>query len=594
MKADYIYLAEVTAKVDASTTTVLRFCTGTGYRTKPSETPASVRYQARIVQPALMRRDAFDAATTFGSSKVGYGELVLNNADGVLDPLIDYGFDGQEVVIRIGRSNAAFPSGFTTILVGTMEQPEFDRRRVSIKIRDRQAELDRALMPARFLGTNSGATGIEGLADDLRGSTPPALWGSVENVTPVLLNASKKIFGLNFVGALSRSSVVIGTGNKTFVLDRDVPFVAGKYARAAFDQSNYVVGTVDSYTAATKTLVLNAVTAVGTGTKTTWEVLGTKAVAAITPVKDRGSNLTASGTDRADLSALQGATISAGEYDTCLAEGLLRLGGTNFYALTANVLEGANAAARTAAQIGKKILTENGAIPTADLSSADVTALDSANSAVIGLSLGNGESCKDALDLAIGSVGAYWGPDSTGVFRLARLELPSGTPVAKFIDKQIVSIQRLPNNDPGRGVPPYRVNVNYRFNHTVLDPLSLLNTAADAFAAFAGAEYRTETASDPAVLDIHTSQVELTFNTRLTDATDAATEAARLLTLHKTRRDRFNIRVGMNPDVAAAIQIGSVVQIKMDRFGLGSGKLFRVLGLQIDLRTGLVDMTIWG
>lgn len=594
MADDYIYLAEITAKEDASTTVTLRYCTGTGYRTKPSETPANVRYQARIVQPGLVRRDAFDAGTTFGASRVGYGEFVLNNADGALDGLIDYGFDGQQIVIRIGLSNAAYPSGFTTILVGTMEQPEFDRRRISIKIRDRQAELDQALMPARFLGTNSGATGIEGLPGDVQGGTPPVVWGSVENVTPVLLNASLKLFGVNFVGALSRSSVAIGTGNKTFVLDRDVPFVAGKYARAAFDASNYVIGTVDSYTAATKTLVIDVATAVGSGTKTSWEVLGTKAVSAITPVKDRGVNLTASGTDRSDLAALQGATITAGQYDTCLAEGLLRLGGTDFFAITCNVLEGANAAARTAAQIAAKILKENGGIASADVSSSDVTALDTANAAVVGIYHKDGETCRHALDLVVGSVGAYWGPDRTGVFRMARLALPSGTPAAKFIDKQIISIQRLPNSDPGRGVPPYRVNVNYRFNHTVLDPQALKDTAADDFAAYAGAEYRTATSQDPSVLDLHKSQVELDFYTRLTTESDAETEAARLLTMHATRRDRFNVRVGMDPAAAAAIEIGGVVKITMDRFGLDAGKLFRVLGLQVDLRSGVVDLTIWG
>lgn len=69
----------------------------------------------------------------------------------------------------------------------------------------------------------------------------------------------------------SASSVAIGTGTKTFVLEDDLPVGSMwmKFADAA-DSSNYVWGNVTGYVSGTKTVTLNAVTSGGSGTKSSW------------------------------------------------------------------------------------------------------------------------------------------------------------------------------------------------------------------------------------------------------------------------------------------------------------------------------------
>ena len=76
-----IYLAELTVyDLSLGAERTLRYSTGLGYRTTPAETPADTICQPRIQQPSLIRRDAFDGGTTFGASRMGYGEMV-NEAD---------------------------------------------------------------------------------------------------------------------------------------------------------------------------------------------------------------------------------------------------------------------------------------------------------------------------------------------------------------------------------------------------------------------------------------------------------------------------------------------------------------------------------
>ncbi len=176
-RSDDIYLAELTVyDPSIAATRVLRYATGKGFTTKPSETPANTFYDARIIQPVNVKRDIFAAGATGGASRPGFGDLILNNEDGVLDALIDYGCDGRSIVVLTGQQDAAYPSGFTTIFSGTMEQPLPNFHQVNIRVRDRQFETDIPLQSTKFAGTNTLPTGLEGV-DDLKGKPKPIVYG---------------------------------------------------------------------------------------------------------------------------------------------------------------------------------------------------------------------------------------------------------------------------------------------------------------------------------------------------------------------------------------------------------------------------------
>jgi hypothetical protein len=250
------------------------------------------------------------------------------------------------------------------------------------------------------------------------------------------------------------------------------------------------------------------------------------------------------------------------------------------------------------AQLCQQIITGPGGVAGADVSTADIAALDAASPAEVGLSGADGMTCAQALDILTNSIGAWWGFDRLGAFRTARLEVPGGTPVAALDPSNILKLDRLDpgaggsSNSDSAGIPAWRVTVRYQ--HYDQAQTDVAGTVPDATKAALKQEWRTVVTEDAAVKNIHPLAVELTFDTRLANAADASAEAARLLAIYKVRRDRFECRVALDASLAAAVDLGSVVRVTYPRFLLSAGKLLRVIGLRPDLARNRLDLTLWG
>lgn len=193
MASEDIFLVEAIAYVpNLAATDTLRFATRTGFITKPSETPASKVFGARVKQPLVMKRTLFGAGTTRGRSTTGFGNVVLNNGDGILDPLLTYGLDGRAITIRRGPEDGDYPTDFTTELVATMGPPEVNQDTVQLKLRDRQQEVDTVFQTTKFAGSGLGT--VEGVAGDIKGKPKPFTYGKVYNVAPPCVETAKLIF----------------------------------------------------------------------------------------------------------------------------------------------------------------------------------------------------------------------------------------------------------------------------------------------------------------------------------------------------------------------------------------------------------------
>lgn len=497
-----VYLIEIVAATDsAGTTTTLYFSTE-GFVTSSSDTPANKYFEPYVKQPALMNREI--SAT--GQSNVGYGEIVLTNIDGALDYLIDYGFDGRSVTIRHG--SGAYPSNFTTVLVGTMEQPEFRWNEVSIKIRDRQDELaSKQLQTTKYAGTNSLPNGLEGVAGDIKGRPKPILYGQVFNITPVFVNTSRLIFQVN----------------------------------------DGAVNSVDA-------------------------------------VYDRGVSLT-KGADYTDQTDMETNAPSAGYFRAWPSGGYFRLGSSLAGVITADVTQGAAASNRTVAQIMKSIAIDLGGVSSGDVDSGDVTALDTANSSVVGVYVDSETDISSVLDELSSSVGAWWGFDSLGKFRMARLAIPSGTAVESFTESEIIDIDRSGE------IPSYSIKLKYKKFYTVQDS-DLAGSVTNVRRSELKNEFREVISTDSAVLTKHLLASEREFVTLLVDATAAQTEADRLLDIYGLRQDYFEIR-SRDVTIQYDIELGDVVDITVSRFGLSSGELFRVVGIESDLKRNEYKLRLW-
>jgi len=485
MNQETIYLVELTD----STGTVHRFCTGTGYMSKPTDTPPNAYYSPRVDQPGLFRQNMFAVGTTSGSSTGGYGEITLLNTDGGLDGFIDLGFDGQTCVVKEGHPGDSL-ADFATITTGTPEQPETSWSMVTIRIKDNTAKLNTPAQSLHYAGDNALPDGIEGTAE-LKDKPKPRLFGICNNVTPVCVNTSKLIYQVNS-GPVYDIPAVHDGGN------------VGQIVKGA----DY----------ATSTLLLAAV-----------------------------------------VPAVTNPPTAPGQYLTCLAEGLFRLDAAPFMQITCDVIEGATAAARTAGQIIKALAAEK--VTAANVATQPIIDLDKAAPYEVGVYTGTNDMTTSALlDILCASVGAWFGFDNLGIFWAKQLTAPDAAQaVMTLTQAENITIDRVATADGDRGVPVWRVNVDFARNWTVqnsglagsvagnqltFEPENTDQLTVDRKNLLA-MEYLRTKAEDAAIKTLHVLAPEITVKTTLNALADANTEAARVLALRKVRRDRLNTKLPM-------------------------------------------------
>lgn len=601
-----IYVAEVQAYNPALPGLVTLYFSTQRYLTWPTDTPANTPYVARIQQPANVQRTMFDGARTFGASKIGFGELELVNADGGLDYLINYGFDGRPITIKLGEvteASAGVPT-WTTVLKGTMEQPELSWQSMIIRVRDRQFELNKARQLHKYGGTNALPFGLDGVAGDLKGKPRPHLDGTAYNFSPPQCNTSHLIYELSD-GLLTSVLAVYDQGAAlTAGVARRLALIDAASApltmtvNAATDvcttaTHSYATGDpVTVSTSGTLPAPLVALTyyyvRVLSGTTFT---LHTSAAGANTNTLMVNLTTTGTGTQTVNNNLTLGS-----QYDWVFdATGsYIRLGQSPIGQVTCDAVQGAASGNRTVAQLLKALLLDAG-ISSGDISAGDVTALDSACSYEVGYwtSHESEQTFGAVMDALANSIGAWYGQDRTGVFRMGRIVAPSGSSVATLTSVGIEKIDRVASADEGRGVPAWRVNLGYKRFFTP-QTSDLAGTVGDARRSELREEYRRVSDNDPSVQTVHLLAPELTFDTVLISASDAAAEVTRRLGLYKVIRDRLEVRVRLNSSLAASVDLGSVVTVLVPRFGYNAGKQFLVIGIKTDLRGGMLELTLWG
>ncbi|MFN3523938.1 MAG: hypothetical protein ACK4YQ_16960 [Phenylobacterium sp.] len=310
----------------------------------------------------------------------------------------------------------------------------------------------------------------------------------------------------------------------------------------------------------------------------------------ISAVYDMGVALT-KGADYATKALLNAAAgLSAGTFYTCKAEGLFRLGGAPAGLITADAQEGASAAERTVAQVLARLAIAAG-VPAGEISSADLANMDAAVPAVVGVWVEGETTTQAAMDQVAASAGAYYAFDGDGVLRIGRLVAPASAPILTLGPSRIRALERRQARD--NGLPVFKVSVR----HTRLWAVQGTDVAGAVSAArraLLAEEYRTAVAEDAAIKDQFLLADEISIDTLLTSEADAQAEADRLLALHKVRRDVFDVSIDPALVARAQLQLMDVVELRLPRFGLSAGKLFRVIGKRLELARKRVVLTVWG
>lgn len=307
-------------------------------------------------------------------------------------------------------------------------------------------------------------------------------------------------------------------------------------------------------------------------------------------VYSNGAALTA-GAVYTSLANMMASSPAAGQFRAWPAGGYFRIGSFNAEQITADVTEGAAPADRTVAQILKRLAATAGVL-SGDVSAGDVVALDALNPAVVGIWIDDDSSTfTSAMDEIAGSIGAWYGFDQPGVLRMGRLSEPAGAPVLTIRDYDTLAVpERRPPRDAAG--PAWSATVNHTKCWTV--QTSGLAGSAAARAGFVGVESRSSNAVDASVKTQWLMSGKVEIDTLLTTAADGDAEAARLLVMHKVRRDLFDVPISVDLLTKHPVRIADVVAVQMDRYGMSAGRLFRVIGFALNLAGNTATLYLWG
>jgi hypothetical protein len=319
------------------------------------------------------------------------------------------------------------------------------------------------------------------------------------------------------------------------------------------------------------------------------------AVQAITAVYDQGVLLTA-GADYATAAALRAATIAAGSYATCLAQGYFRLNSVPNGAVTADLqgdVSDGDFAETTVDIIRALIGRATEVADPGDFYLPALDALDRIQPAPVGIYIGHDEtpSVADIVGRLITAIGAFAGFRHDGKFYVGRIDLPEGPPVKRF-DKYNFDPnpqkQKLPD---GVWPPPAKWLIGYRKNYTVMtDPAGAVS---DDRRSFLAAEYRYATAEAPSVrLDHPFGKDPDPVPGFFRDKTDADAEATRRLALW--RRSLGSYAFGVSDRDAVLFNAGDQVFVRHTRGDLTVGRYMMIFDKQLKASTQSATIKAFG
>lgn len=590
---------------------------GRPYISDPGDSPGNT-----IFEPRLRAEDSFRFTRSMfvpgsqdvrgGRSFPGIGSIVLDNLDGELDGFKSIGFDGRAITVLMGGEDFAYAE-HEVIFRGTVDGlPEVSTDRVVFQVRDRQAELDKPIQEDLFAGTG----GIEG-GPDLVDQPEPIALGIVRNIDPI---------PLGIIGGLP-SYRFHDSAVEAFDISVHMAYDAGiGLVRSVGSPPSAGEFTIDP---ATGVLTLHSPPA-GRVTLDTWGAAGVETLAdAILYLVTVHGGL--SEAQDIDLPAFDALDIALpGPVGIWIPTGGNLLDALDLICGPLGVFYGFNRAGLfTVAQMQEAWgpfvlgLTSDEILELqrlqidlpiwrqtigyqrsqvvqdgSDLTAAYVSTVTNGTFATASdWTLGAGFAITGGVLVATAGSASSATQDQTlvaGMSYALTFDLPTWT--AGNLQPRIEGVDLgAPITAPGS----YRRD--FVAQGAAAQTLDLLKNAAGAGTIdnvvlvptrleFVRQPYRTITADDPTVKTVHLLAGENRQDTCLDDASDAATEAARQLDLHGTRRDLYRLRAKVQP---FSVDLNDVVEITFDRFGLDAGVNGRVIEIEENAARNEVVLTVW-
>lgn len=537
-----IYLLEIEAYNPDTLTVETKYYATRTKTTRPDDTPDEVIYWGRMVNAGEINRKMFDNGGTIGAPSINAGYFELNNADGALNYLLDYGIGGRSFTLKWLEDYDDYVTSATTVFIGVLRGiASVDRRKsLQLRVRDKMELLNKQIQTTLYGGstTGSGAT-ADGDATLLNVAKPKA-FGNVLKFTPICANTFDLIYQVSD-GAVSLINVYDGgvqlsnDGNyASLALLQAATITAGKFAtclaagyfRLASAPSFQIISDVEAESS-------------------TWA--GNQDLYEPGPLAKR---------------VLTSAGFSTGEIDSSFDD-LMTVSGAGSYRCGYLVTD----TSTTIMDVVSKILGSVGAAITS-------TADDKFACVVL-----------STLPLPVNLSAAL------------ALTLPPGAPVDTFTAANIgkdASIQLFATrSEEGDGTPVWWINQNYSPYPTTQTRGDLAGSVNDAQALDLAKPFRSTVEFDAAVKTAHPLAQTLTFDSQLTRLIGVNAQAARWLVLYKERRDYLMLTLSMERvDDVQVLDLGD--EIALDGVFDYSNKSFYIVGRRDDFAKRQTTLLLFG
>lgn len=440
---------------------VSRYWSVHGLNSRPTDSPANVHYEGRVENALRFTRSMYGGTRIGGRSIPGFGDIILQNADGALDGLAEWGWEGRRIRVALGGEDFA-RADFGDIFVGVTDGASLDDNEFRVAVKDLTKLLDQDLYSPVYLGTG----GLEGGAD-LRGTAKPICVGKCLNVELVPLGIVNGRFTFQF----HAGAVWPYDSTWHVIRDQGVPlaYVAANPAAGQWtlDAANGLVIVGGDEPKLLTGDVIGSIDAPA-------EPSAARAIEYLVTCRlllDSAASLTSLtiGTGARTLAVRDTMPLGVGGY-VLIADSAAPDSKWMFGTVTAWAGGGLTVTVTSTAGVGTGadwIVTKVGLLPSdiAPAAGGDVfDALHAINPAAVQVYVQAGANALDTLDLIANSIGAWYGFDRSGLFDAGRLEAPAGTPVLAVDGDNLLDGFR---REEARA-PIWRMSIGYARNWRVM------------------------------------------------------------------------------------------------------------------------------
>lgn len=317
-------------------------------------------------------------------------------------------------------------------------------------------------------------------------------------------------------------------------------------------------------------------------------------ILAVDAVKDGGLALTPSGVDVASYTALRALDVAAGEWATCNALGMVKVGlglaGPEWLITLdarGDVAGGSYSAAM--GDILYRVATRRAAL---DGGFLDINSFGDLPRGRIGFYADGAVefTCAEVFDATLASIVGWYATSRSKLLKVGYASPPEDLDswAYHFEENQILDFEEIGREE----APRWEQGALYARNWTPLGDAELSDavSTSDRERLSAAGLYVRQVAAEVRLRD-RAAIAGGDLGTFFAERTDAETVVGRIMTNFRQTRRRFRL---VTTRIGYLVDLQSKVRVTYSRLGLSAGRNFIVIGVRDDSRRGRVELTLWG